>query len=365
MSQYRSYDFAQYRHHNNPSIPSHHLAPPDITIPVDNDQYRPSHDFAQYRHHNNPSISSHHLAPDNGPDITIPVDNEYRPSHHLARVDDDRYRPGQDSNVVHSYESFHVRDTLIVNMDPVGSLAPPSGKTVHRTIEELLRCSKYTPLDLEHISGFIFEDDNPDVQLAVLELLEDAAELEKENFITFMPVTFDRVTHLLSSPDFRVHWGALDVLTCFFSSGYHDEAVKSVVPPILRHLQSPEPDVQLACMGLLDVAARSNSIELVAIVAPMLPTLDAALCVLKVSAESSKDKLAEAVADILPNLAPLLSAKPDAHSVAKALLDASALSNNRKLVAAAATVFSDAQLRSSTRKLSGGDVDEGDIWEAD
>jgi len=256
------------------------------------------------------------------------------------------------------------------------------------------------------------------VQLAVLELLEDAAELEKENFITFMPVTFDRVTHLLSSPDFRVHWGALDVLTCFFSSGYHDEAVKSVVPPILRHLQSPEPDVQLACMGLLDVAARSNSIELVAIVAPMLPTLvrllssdkiniqdaalcvlkvsaesskdklaeavadilpnlsplllsdeiviqDAALCVLKVSAESSKDKLAEAVADILPNLAPLLSAKPDAHSVAKALLDASALSNNRKLVAAAATVFSDAQLRSSTRKLSGGDVDEGDIWEAD
>jgi hypothetical protein len=267
------------------------------------------------------------------------------------------------------------------------------------------------------MSGFIFKDDNPDVQLAVLELLEDAAELQKENFIKFMPVTFDRVTHLLSSPDFRVHWGALDVLKCFFSSGYHDESVKSVVPPILRLLQSPEPDVQLACMGVLDVAARSNSIELVAIVAPTLPTLvrllssdkiniqdraldvlrasagssmgqlaeavadilpnlipllssdeitiqDAALCVLKVSAESSKDKLAEAVANILPNLAPLLSAEPNAHSVAKALLDASARSNNRKLVAAAATVFSDAQLRSSTRKLSGGDADKGDIWKA-
>src|ERR1700727_275652 len=98
-------------------------------------------------------------------------------------------------------------------MDPVGSLAPPNGKEVHPTIGELLRCSKSSPLDLERISGFILKDDNPDVQLAVLELLKDAAELEKENFIKFMPVTFDRITHLLSSPDFRVHWGALDVLT--------------------------------------------------------------------------------------------------------------------------------------------------------
>jgi hypothetical protein len=132
MSQYRSYHFAQHhdRHHNNPSIPqaSHHFSPdngPDITIPVDNDQYiGPSHDFAQYRHpdliDNNPYISSHHhdLAPDNGPDITISVDNDqYRPSldfaqyrHHDSidnmashHIDDDRYRPGQVSNVVHTY----------------------------------------------------------------------------------------------------------------------------------------------------------------------------------------------------------------------------------------------------------------------
>jgi len=287
----------------------------------------------------------------------------------------------------------------MVNMDPVRSLALPSGKEVSPTITELLQCSKYSPLDLERISGFIFKDDNPDVQLAALELLKDAAESEKENFIEFMPVTFDRVTHLLSSPDFRVHWGALDVLTCFFSSGYHDEAVKSVVPSILRHLQSPEPDIQLACVGVLDVAARSNSMELVGIVAPTLPALvrllssdkiniqyrvlnvlracaglsnlaeavadilpdlspllssdetiiqDTALCVLKVSAESSKDKLAEAVADILPNLAPLLSADPGAHPVAKALLDASARSNNRKLIAAAATVLSDVLFNTKT-----------------
>ena len=166
---------------------------------------------------------------------------------------------------------LNVKDALVINLYPIGPVALMDSDEVHHSITELLECSKVSPLDLDKISGFLSPNDNdPDVQRGALELLEQAAESEKENFTKSMPVTFDRVVCLLSSPNVKVHWGALYVLKFFFLSGYEPEAVDSVVHSVLRHLQSPESDVQLASVEVLDAAARSEAIE---VVAPTVPAL--------------------------------------------------------------------------------------------
>jgi len=247
---------------------------------------------------------------------------------------------------------FKVEKALVIDLYPVEHIDPVDGEEVHRGITELLECSKVSPLDLQRISKFLSpDDDDPDVQRAALQLLGHAAEWENENFAKFMSVTFDSVAHLLSSLDFRVQWGALDVLKMFFWSGYHDEGVTSVVPSVLLHLQSPETDVQLASVELLDAAARSTTTELVRVVVPTLPTLvqllsskcidvrDAALGVLIVSARTSTgsniEELAEAVAATLPALVQFLSSGDIEVEIAVLeVLEAIAESRNGKLAEA-------------------------------
>src|SRR5712672_2507096 len=99
----------------------------------------------------------------------------------------------------------------VINLYPTGPVAPMDDDKVPPSIAELLKCSKFSPVDLKKISEFLSPDNDPDVQRAALELLGDAAESEKENFTKSMPLTFGPVAHLLSSPDPNVHWGALRV----------------------------------------------------------------------------------------------------------------------------------------------------------
>ena len=146
------------------------------------------------------------------------------------------------------------------------------------SIAELLKCSEISPFDLKKISGFLLSDDDLDVQRGALELLGDAAESEKENFTETMSVTFGPVARLLSSPDCNVHWGALHVLKFFFLFGYQAEAAESVVHVLLLHIQSPESDVQLASVEVLDAAAQSEAIEVVAPTLPALVGLLSSLC---------------------------------------------------------------------------------------
>ena len=185
----------------------------------------------------------------------------------------------------------------VINLYPTGPVAPMDDDKIPPNITRLLKYSEFSLFDLKKISEFLSSDDDLDVQRGALELLGDAAESEKENFTETMSVTFGPVARLLSSPDCNVHWGALRVLKFFFLFGYQAEAAESVARILLLHLQSPESDVQLASVEVLDAAAQSEAID---VVAPILPTLiellsslctiarDAALRVLVISARKPK-----------------------------------------------------------------------------
>jgi hypothetical protein len=220
----------------------------------------------------------------------------------------------------------------VINMYPTGPIAPMDDDKVPPSIAELLKCSEISPFDLKKISGFLLSDNDLDVQRGALELLGDAAESEKENFTETMSVTFGPVARLLSSPDCNVHWGALHVLKFFFLFGYQAEAAKSVVHILLLHIQSPESDMQLASVEVLDAAAQSEAIE---VVAPTLPALvgllsslctnvrDAALRVLVISARKPKLRNAfRSALDVMNSQDFLLLLSTNHAGIKIALLDA-------------------------------------------
>jgi len=109
---------------------------------------------------------------------------------------------------------------------------------------------------------------SPDLSLkfASLQLLEHAAKWQKTNFIECISVTFGPVANLvLDSRDIQVHCAALDTLKLFLESPHATDIVISSIPrgvvdTVSNDLNSPDPDVQLASVELLEVAARSEEI---------------------------------------------------------------------------------------------------------
>jgi len=119
--------------------------------------------------------------------------------------------------------------------------------------------------DLRGICNFL---SSPDLSLkfASLQLLEHAAKWQKTNFIECISVTFGLVANLvLDSRDIQVHCAALDALKLFLESPHATDIVissmpRGVVDTVSNDLNSPDPDVQLASVELLEVAARSEEI---------------------------------------------------------------------------------------------------------
>lgn len=129
------------------------------------------------------------------------------------------------------------------------------------SIAELAKCCEDDNLDLKKIIGILSSSLDAIQWRAALQLLEYAAEYDQKNFTTYMPATFKAVGALLSSDDLMVLWGALHVMKFFFLNGYdeYDEEDKLVLCSLPLHLQSREPTVQRASVGVLDAVARSNS----------------------------------------------------------------------------------------------------------
>jgi hypothetical protein len=235
-----------------------------------------------------------------------------------------------------------------VDLHPVTFLVPPvedeASSSSVSDLNLLLQCTNNSHLDLQRISEFLGSDDS-NVQCAALQLLEHAAEWEKEYFIESMSITFHPAAHLLSSSEAQVHWAALHVLKFFLASGYDAEAVKSVVPDVLRHLLSREPDVQLASVEVLDAAVQSQRNNIWSALAPafsgiasvlpsMLPAIQiAALGVLEAGVKCAAKELQEAIAPTLPAVVQLLSSGgADVQRTAVDLLVICAGSPNAKLV---------------------------------
>ena len=128
--------------------------------------------------------------------------------------------------------------------------------------------TKYMEDNNFNLRGICNSLSSPDLSLkfASLQLLEHAAKWQKTNFIECISVTFGPVANLvLDSRDIQVHCAALDTLKLFLESPHATDIVissmpRGVVDTVSNDLNSPDPDVQLASVGLLEVAARSEEI---------------------------------------------------------------------------------------------------------
>jgi hypothetical protein len=109
--------------------------------------------------------------------------------------------------------------------------------------------------DVKCLAHFLSRSE-PTLQRAALQLLAHAAEWDKANFDRYLTLTFPLVNGLLSSPNVDVHWAALYVTKFYINSSADTEPILSALTHVIHHVNSPEPDVQLAALEVLQYCAQ-------------------------------------------------------------------------------------------------------------
>jgi hypothetical protein len=200
---------------------------------------------------------------------------------------------------------------MFINLYPSQNL----GHAVDNEDASLLSLRKYTEgnnFDLPGLSRFLSSaDPDPILQCATLQLFEHAAEWQSANFTDHVSVTFGPVAKLvLDSRNIpRVRCAALDTLKLFLA--FPDVTIRSKIPSIVDAvsdcLNSPEPQVQLASVELLEAVSRSEEIFVefaaaVSHISSALPSMSTstkvtALRVLEISAGSNAHELVKAIED--------------------------------------------------------------------
>jgi len=223
--------------------------------------------------------------------------------------------------------------------------------------------------DLRGIGNLLASTELYHLQCAGLQLLEHAAKWQKTNFNECTSVTFGPVADLLlDSRDIQVHCAALDTLQLFLESPHATDIVKSMMPRgvvdvVSNDLNSPEPDVQLASVELLEVAARSKEIRNefavpISRISGALPSMPAAtqvtaLRVIELCMGSNEHEIIKALAANSPHLKEPLSSPEDiVQNAALKVSEASARSEDPDISRAAQPLLWDVR-----NILSSGETD--------